>query len=359
MHDDADRGADRPPAPTHRLSWRFGNAEVQTLGAMLGPLVFRLDQERELDVLHVAPWANATGCAGLPAMLQGMRGEWPCFPFGRSDRPRDLPRGWRTREADDDLAHGFGAHHVWTCIDATDTQVHLAIDYPPHHAIARIERIISADPSGPAVSIVLRITVRRPARVPAGLHPTFRIPDRVGRVNIELGKNTGLYSYPGSPAGAVSRLVPDARSDSLRNMRGVGCPVDLSHLPLSYPAEELVQARDIQGDGAAAPLVLRYLDYGASVGLWWDLTQFPDLLLWVSNRGRVDWPWMGRHIALGAEPVNSVFDLSRVAQPPSGHALGDRLGIDLVEGAVWQTCYRVAAWCDAAPSTPTTAHDAA
>jgi hypothetical protein len=60
-------------------------------------------------------------------------------------------------------------------------------------------------------------------------------------------------------------------------------------------------------------------------------------------------------VALGAEPVNSVFDLGRVARPPDGHALADRLGIALQAGQAWRTRYRIAVWSGAsipAPCTP-------
>ncbi|WP_455854068.1 hypothetical protein [Ensifer canadensis] len=36
---------------------------------------------------------------------------------------------------------------------------------------------------------------------------------------------------------------------------------------------------------------------------------FPSLLLWYSNRGRKAYPWDGKHLALGVEPVCSAFDL--------------------------------------------------
>jgi hypothetical protein len=96
------------------------------------------------------------------------------------------------------------------------------------------------------------------------------------------------------------------------------------------------------------PFALHYLDYGAAVGLWWDSAQLPDLMLWISNGGRINFPWMSRHLAIGAEPVNSLFDLGRVAQAPQGHPLADRLGVPLTPGQPWHTRYRIAAWNEAA-----------
>ena len=146
------------------------------------------------------------------------------------------------------------------------------------------------------------------------------------------------------------------RSTSLAHLAGIDGNVDLAHLPLAGPAEELLQVRALEAPrvatpGTEAPFALHYLDYDACVGLWWDTAQLPDLLLWISNGGRIHFPWMGNHLALGAEPVNSLFDLGRIATAPAGHPLADRLGIAISPDAPWETRYRIAAWPQA--SSPT------
>lgn len=335
-----------------RLVWDHGSAEVQSLGAMLGPLSLSIGDERELDIMHVAPWAGMTRAGGLPGLMRRLRGEWPCLPFGCTEPPQGLPAAWRTHAPDDGWNHGYAANHHWRCVSADERRIHLAIDYPPGSPIEHVEREIAADPHAPAVDIVLRVWARRPAVLPAGLHPTFRLPQPAGRVRVVLGPNDGIFSYPAQPAGAISRLLSDTRSASLANLAGVDGPVDLAHLPLAAPAEELLQVRAIGSAGTGAPFALHYLDYDACVGLWWDTAQLPDLLLWVSNGGRIHFPWMSNHLALGAEPVNSLFDLGRVATAPAGHPLADRLGIAITPDAPWETRYRIAAWPQAASSNP-------
>jgi hypothetical protein len=339
----------QPLAPlVWRLDWEYGRAEVQALGGMLGPLYFRLDAERELQVMHVAPWAGTTDSLALPGILRRLRGEWPCVPFGRTDLPPDLPPGWKPLAPDDDWPHGYSSNHRWECDYHSSDRVSLAIEYPDDSPVARIERHLQAVPNAPALDIDLVIWSRRSLRLPAGLHPTFRLPHPSGRVQLELGQHQGIFSYPSRSAGAISRLVPDARSDSLESMAGMEGAIDLSRLPLPEDGEELLQVRGLDGT-ERPPLGLHYLDYDARVGLWWDTRQFPDLMLWLSNRGRPEFPWDGRHVALGAEPVNSVFDLGRVARPPKGHPLEDRLGISLQAGEAWRTRYRIAAWTGATP----------
>jgi len=327
-----------------RLDWDHGSAEVQALGGMLGPVNLRLGDERELQIMHVAPWAGTTGAVALPGVLRRLRGEWPCLPFGRTDQPQDLPDGWRTHVPIDTWTHGYAANHRWRCIDATPQRVHLAIDYPPDADIERIERTIAVAPDSPALELSLTIWARRATRVPAGLHPTFRLPPEPGRVRVLLGKHDGVFSYPAHAPGAVSRLRPDTRSAHLSHMAGVDGPIDFAALPLSRPTEELMQVKSLGGVDGAAPFALHYLDYDACVGMWWDQTAFPDLMLWISNGGRIHFPWMSRHLALGAEPVNSLFDLGRVALAPPDHPLADRLGLALAPDQPWHTRYRIAAW---------------
>lgn len=336
-----------PVADQHerwQLAWEHGRADVQALGGMLGPVSFRLSDQRELDALHVAPWSGMTAADGLPGVLRRLRGEWPCVPFGRVDRPHDLPPGWHTHAATDAWTHGYPANHRWRCVEADARRIHLALDYPDDAAVASVERTIAVDPHAPALDIALTIRARRPARLPAGLHPTFRLPPTPGRVHVVLGSHDGIHSYPANPPGAIGRLQPDRVSAHLHAMAGIDGPLDLSRLPLAAPGEELMQVRGLRGAGTNAPFALRYLDYGASVGIWWDSEQLPDLMLWVSNGGRIHFPWLGRHFAIGAEPVNSLFDLGRVASAPPGHPLADRLGVLLDPDRPLQLRYRIAAW---------------
>lgn len=329
-----------------RLAWEHGSAEVQSLGAMIGPLSLRIDQDRELELMHVAPWAGMTRAGDLPGLMQRLRGEWPCLPFGCTERPLGLPDAWKPMEAGDDWAHGYAANHHWHCLSATPHKIRMAIVYPPGSPIEHVEREIAADPNAAAIDITLRVWARRPARLPLGLHPTFRLPPTPGRVRLLLGAHEGIHSYPSHPSGAISRLRPDTRSESLAALDGIDGPLDLSHLPLGVPTEELVQVRGLRAAGGSfdAPFALHYLDYDACAGLWWDTAQLPDMLLWVSNGGRIHFPWMSSHLALGAEPVNSLFDLGRVAEAPPGHPLADRLGVQLGPERPWETRYRIAAW---------------
>jgi hypothetical protein len=77
------------------------------------------------------------------------------------------------------------------------------------------------------------------------------------------------------------------------------------------------------------------------VDLTWDSAVFASCNLWTPNRGRTAYPWNGRHIALGIEPVAAPFDLGAavaVSDTPlkrAGVATAGRFR----SGEAWSTSY--------------------
>jgi hypothetical protein len=326
------------------LAWAHGRAEVQRLGAMLGPVSLRAAGHPDFLPLHVAPWAGEPGAAALPGLLRRLRGEWPCVPFGRVDAPAALPPGWRALAPDDAFGHGFAAHHEWDWLDGDDdagrapaaggvaapaggaggaAALALAIEPPAASPVRRLERRIAAVPDAPALAIELRIEVRRPCVLPVALHPTLRLD--LGAVRLHVPHRGPALAYPVEVAPDASRLAVGAAFDGLaRAPLRAGGTLALDRFPLPHDAEELVQLLDAEG-----PATIAYPDAGWTLAIDWDRAQLPDVMLWVSHRGRPQPPWNGRHLALGVEPVHGVFDLGRVAAPPPGHALARRRGLAL------------------------------
>lgn len=289
----------------HAIAWAHGMASVQALGGMLGPVTFLLPDGRQVSPLHVAPWFDDPTRMDQPPILQDLRGEWPCVPFG-TDAPRTLPDGWSATGDTFDGAgvpHGHSSNAEWVFTEKTPDRITLTCDYPDTHPIRRLTRTIAADPEAPALDITLTIEARRPCRLPIGLHPTLRLPlsgqarldppaFRQGRVfPLDVEPNQGLLA-PGSTFASLSE-VP---------RRGNGT-LSLTALPLPDNTEELVQLTGVTGG-----FRLHHPD-NWTVTLDWDTAHFPSLLLWISNRGRTYAPWNSRHVALGVEPINAAFDL--------------------------------------------------
>jgi len=270
--------------------------------------------------MHVVNWEGQDFDPNASGGFSSLYGEWPCVPFGTISAPAKIAAGWVPKILDNDgFFHGFSSHHEWQVNDVSPGHLALSIKYPEESPIDSLQREIQGDPHTPALTVVLRIRARCEVEMPVALHPTFRVPE-TGFLHISGGDPAQVHSYPWPLEPAITRLKANACSRSLLAVEGLGGPVDVSNLPLQFPAEELLQLEACQ-----AAIRLDYVSEGASVTLDWDRRVLPDALLWISNGGRSSAPWNGRHFALGIEPVAGQFDLGRVATPVADHPLSNRL----------------------------------
>jgi hypothetical protein len=282
------------------FDWAHGTGQVQSLGGMLGPVTFSLPDGQQVQPLQVAPWADDPAAGALPGILRRLRGEWPCVPFG-AERDLALLGDWAgfsgPAPANPLPPHGHSSNADWTF----GTDLTLTLDYPANSPIARLERRITPDPAAPALDITLTVHPRADVVWPIGLHPTFAIPDSGAVIETASGGMT----FPGVLEPGVSVLAAGARFGSLALVPcSGGRAVDMTRLPLAFQTEELVQLTAPGGQ-----IALAFPGEGYRLRMAWDAAVFPGMVLWFSNRGRQAYPWSGRHLALGMEPVCAAFDL--------------------------------------------------
>lgn len=195
-----------PNDTSRELVWPNGHAELQRLGAMLAPVVFRQPGRRDFAPLQVAPWADEPGAAALPGILRRLRGEWPCVPFGRTDRPAGLPERWAARAPGDAWGHGHASNHEWQWQDSDDPLM-LSLAIEPPGALRRLTRTVRAIAHEPALEITLEVEAREPCTAPIALHPTLRLD--AGAVQLLVPRHGAGITYPVSAEPGVSRLAPD------------------------------------------------------------------------------------------------------------------------------------------------------
>ena len=286
------------------LAWAHGVVTLEALGGMIGATAFVLPSGRQVSPLHIAPWWGEDPGPEVPAILRGLRGEWPCVPFG-ADAPRDLGPDWPdggVSFAGAEVPHGHGSHANWAFVPAGADCIEMACLYPDNHPIRELRRSVRPDPACAALDITLTVSARRACRLPIGLH-TLRLPE-AGTVDLVPPdfREGRVFPVPFEP---TSLLKPGAVFRSLGSVPTLtGGSLSLTRLPFAGRNEELVQLCSVSGD-----FVLRYSGEGFQVRLSWDSEHFPSVLLWLSNRGRTEAPWNSRHLALGIEPVCSAFDL--------------------------------------------------
>jgi hypothetical protein len=271
---------------------------------MIGPAQFLLG-ERKISPLAVGPWAGEPDAEALPGILRRLRGEWPCVPFGIAGDAA-LPAQWRrTGDEPDATPHGHGANAEWTVIEHESGRIVLALDYPDVHPISRLVRTIVAAPDAPRLEFTLEITARRECRLPIGIHPTLVLPGAAGSNRLMLDNDQYCWTPPASAEPGISTFALGASDVPLHAVPlAGGGSVDLTRLPLANAAEELLLTTRSNGKAR-----LECLDAGYAATIAWDPQVFVSCMLWLSNGGRTAYPWSGRFLALGIEPVTAAFDL--------------------------------------------------
>jgi len=293
--------------PMTSIAWDHGCVAVQHLGAMIGPATFVLSDGRQAQPLQIAPWTFEPEAANLPPLMRRLRGDWPCVPFG-GDANRELPAGWSaTGETvpPGEPFHGHGANETWRVLEATGASVALAIDYPQDHPVRSLVRRVTADPRAAAIECELEVHARRECSLPIALHPTFRLPRAPGALRIEPSGYDHVRTYPVVVEPGAELFPPDVRFARLEAApTRDGGVVDATRLPMDGRVEELLLLV-----GCTGWVALHDSENGWRTRLSFDPNHFPSVLLWISNRGRQAYPWSGRHLGLGVEPVCGAFDL--------------------------------------------------
>ena len=295
------------------LEWAHGKASVSAFGGMIGPCTFNLPSGISVQPFHTAPWLDEADVNDLDGLLAGLQGEWPCVPFGYPLQPEGGPESWPDGwpgavEAAAQVAdvHGYSSAANWSFDAASDRAVSMYIDYPEHHAIRRLERVVRPDPDAAALDIELTIYARRETCEPIGLHGCFRLPPIAGMASLEPGGFAVGRTHPLTVEPEAPIFMPDTTFERLDAVEAVGGnKIDASCIPFVANGEDLLQLDGIDGCFAMA-----VHDKGYRVTFDWDADILPSVLLWYSNRGRAAAPWKNQHLCIGIEPICSPFGLS-------------------------------------------------
>ena len=330
------------------LEWPHGALDVHSKGGMLGGVSLR-SGNRRVAPFYEAPWLDdeTPAQAGL---LGQLRSEFPCVPFGVPYAPATVVESWQKSlaapidepddplDASDDLLHGYACVGEWQLVRQTALSIEIALEYPVTSSIARVVRMIRADPNSPAIDFSVRVEARRKTRRPIGLHPNLALPSMAGALQIHPGAFRFGVVHPAGPEPGVSRAAPGAVFEQLdRVPLRAGGTAAFDRLPFAHDTEEIIQLCGVDGS-----VVLTNDASQVAYRLTWDASLLPSLLLWISNRGRTYSPWNGRNLCLGVEPVASAFELgcrpSLAANPIN--ARGVQTALTLAPGHPVEIAYR-------------------
>lgn len=279
--------------PSWKIHSDLATAFVTQTGGMVGPVEFDLGGRRR-QVFHVAPWAEER--LDVPPILQALRGDFFCMPFGMSQLPY---------EGEVHPLHGETANEPWDLVSHTATRVELSLQ--TRIRPAQVTKTISVRP-GESVVYSRHVVSGGEGPITYGHHAMPRFPNRPGSGLLEVGHYTEGLVFPGNfeeaSQGGYTSLKPGAFFETLSAVPCKdGTTADLTRYPARPGYEDLVILMN-DPDASFAWSAVTFPEEGYVWFCLKDPRVLPSTMLWISNGGRHYHPWNGRHRGvMGIEEV--------------------------------------------------------
>ena len=296
---------------SYHLNWKGGKIEIDSLGCKMLP-TFNLDGQK-IKPLHEPDWLtdDSNDFDSLPGILQNLKGEFPCVPFGINSPVEELMHDWQSSFSEKPYLvnepHGYCSNKNWELIDKNSNKLEFKINYPKNDLVNYLIRSIQVDDNNPnQIMCNLQVYVKEDCELPIGLHPMLRIPKNKSKIKIIPGNFKFGLNYPGlvlkdKTLGAIGKEF-----SNLEKVDGFdGKLKDLSQPPFEGNFEDLFQLCGVDGK-----MSLENYEENYKFDFVWNPNHFNSVLMWVSNKGREEYPWNSNHVTIGFEPITSAFGLS-------------------------------------------------
>ncbi|MCX6901973.1 MAG: hypothetical protein NTW03_00540 [Verrucomicrobia bacterium] len=289
--------------PSWRLNSRDVEAFVTVRGGHLGPVTFDR-RRRKIQPFSVAPWAEEKSASALPPILQVLRGDFFCLPFG----------GNSTRyRGEQHPVHGETANAEWQfqSLEEKDHGVTLRLSLETTIRPGRVEKEISLV-DGQNILYCRDTISGMSGPMNLGHHAMLKFPEEPESGLITTSHLHHGQVFPGQfedgASFGYSCLKPGAEFRTLRSVPlAAGGVTDLGRYPARRGFEDLVMLiNDLD-----VPFAWTAVTFPRQHYVWFALKNprvLRQTVLWLSNGGRHYAPWSGRHTAvLGVEDVTSYF----------------------------------------------------
>ena len=281
---------------------------VTELGGHMAPVTFFRSSAKPVRPYHVSPWQDEKPSAMPAPVLNALRGDFFCMPFGGNS---DLLAGEKHPP------HGEIVGEKWKYVGTTKsadvTTLTMSIETRVRRGEVTKELSLVADQN---VVYSKHIINGFTGNVPLGHHATLAMPDKEGSVRLASSAFRLGMTYPGIFSDPKQReyqsLLPGARWTTLAKVPVAwkGDPdADLTRLPARQGHADLVQVVNEPWEKTNGPawMTATFTEAGY---LWFSLKDADVLnstVFWIENRGRHGHPWNGRNNCLGLEDVTSFF----------------------------------------------------
>ena len=306
--------------------WAHGSFVTHRLGGMTAPVAFKFDDGVPFSPLAVPPWEDEALPHAIPGHIRGLRGVFPCLPFGVSTIPPDAAPRWRN--CDDSTAnpmHGAGANGTWRIDHVAVGEARIDFAHADDDVIAWSAQRIRPIANRAAISFYYRAMPRSNVRLPFGYHVML---DWADGIELDPGPFVLGLTYPGTLHPGQMLSLPNSSFSSLEAVPGTPPGINMRRPDWLGPSEDVVMLRGVQGKFSVSYQSLR-----RRLDISWDPAIMPNCLVWYSRFGLTEEPWRGRYSAIGIEPVAAAFDfLPTVSAAPNPlNATGVTTSVDLTK----------------------------
>ena len=297
-----------PSQPSFVVSTQHVELAVTELGGHMAPVTFFRDSSKPVRPYHVSPWQDEKPSVMPAPVLNALRGDFFCMPFGGNS---DSLAGEKHPP------HGEIVGEKWKYVGTTNltdvTTLTMSIETRVRRGEVTKELSLVADQN---VVYSKHIINGFTGNVPLGHHATLAMPDKEGSVRLASSAFRLGMTYPGIFSDPKQReyqsLLPGARWTTLAKVPVAwkGEPdADLTRLPARQGHADLVQVVNEPWEKTNGPawMTATFTEAGY---LWFSLKDADVLnstVFWIENRGRHGHPWNGRNNCLGLEDVTSFF----------------------------------------------------
>jgi hypothetical protein len=305
-------------------SWRIASSEVEAFvtetGGHLGPVTFER-QGRKIRPYSVSPWGQESFKPPLPPILQILRGDFFCLPFGGNTTPY---RGEKHP------VHGETANARWRfeSLEKREGRTGLHLSLRTKVRPGRVDkRIFLID--GQNVLYCRHVISGMSGPINLGHHAMLKFPDEPGSGRLSTSRFVYGQVLPqpfeSAELGGYCCLKPGGEFHLLQSVpMANGGKADLSRYPARRGFEDLIML--VSDD--KSKMAWTAVAFPQQQFVWFALKDprvLRETVMWMSNRGRHYPPWNGRHVSvLGLEEVTSYFHLglAESAQPNAISAKG-------------------------------------
>jgi len=287
-------------------SYTIGNDDVETYITVKGGHVtanFNL-KGKKINPFFIAPWWNEKKYEKQDEIINVLRGDFFCFPFGGNDEPykgKSYP------------VHGKTSNDCWDFKGLKggeiEKEIILAMDLD--EAGSNVEKHIAIN-KGEAVIYSKHVIKGFNGKIPIGHHPTIKLPDRENAGFVDISEPITGFTTPipaeDPKSGGYSRLK---QSTEIKDRSKVLCTdgetFDLTRYPTPKGYEDIVifisNERDDFAYSSISLPIEGYLYFQLK-----DPRVLSETLFWMSNGGRHYPPWNGRVASvLGLEEITGFY----------------------------------------------------